>query len=164
MKELLEFQWPHWPHSFSFDIGGQLRGDDLGGKMFVAEVKGYRSEHDLPSHFSAFLAKCYVALQTKPTRCDHFMWISWAPFQAQRWSDHPSPGNVKKAVLKHSQYIFNTEDKVEAQLQIDEETLVGVADRLWLITLCDKQERLVIADNYYNQVVSLMLADERRAT
>ncbi|MFG1697256.1 hypothetical protein [Nonomuraea sp. NPDC049309] len=160
LKEMLEFDWPYWDKPFSFDIGGRFRGDELSGRMFVAEVKGYRAEYDLPHHYQSFLAKCYVALQAKPTRCDHFMWISWAPFQAQKWHHHPSVPSVKNAVLKERQRIFNTDDREEAERLLDEKLLVDVADRLWLITLCDKQENLIIAENHYRDVVSMMLAEE----
>ncbi|MEU8363864.1 hypothetical protein AB0C27_48380 [Nonomuraea sp. NPDC048882] len=163
LKEMLEFSWPHWDKPFSFDLGGRFRGTEHGGKMFVAEVKGYRAEYDLSSHFQSFLAKCYVALSSRPKRCDHFMWISWAPFQARHWDQHPTVDSVKNAVLKESKRIFDTEDPHVAELRLDAGTLTGVAQRLWLITLCDKQENLVIADNHYRDVVSLMLAEERAA-
>ena len=163
LKEMLEFAWPHWHKPFTFDMGGEFRGTELGGKMFIAEVKGYRAEYDLPSHYQSFLAKCYVALETRPTRCDHFMWISWAPFQAQKWNNHPSVDSVKVAVLKERQRIFGTDDMTTAERLIDAEVLVGVASRLWLITLCDKQENLIIAENHYRDVVSMMLGEDLRA-
>lgn len=104
MGKLLEFKWPYpsdgrEPSSFSFDLGGTFRGDPVENESFVAEVKAYKNESNLPAHFRDFVAKCYVALDTDRDRCDHFLWISWAPFQAQRWDQHCTSENVKKCIL-----------------------------------------------------------------
>jgi hypothetical protein len=163
LKELLAFDWPHG-EDFSFDMGGQLRGGDLEGKMFLAEVKNYDHEMDLPIHFREFLAQCYVALNEKPDLSDIFMWISWSPFQAQRWHEHATAKSVQKAVLKHSGLILDTSDEQKALSEIDPAVIANVSERIWLITLCDQQEDLVIAHEHYVQVVSLMLANDREVT
>ncbi|MEV5570831.1 hypothetical protein AB0L06_12325 [Spirillospora sp. NPDC052269] len=161
LKELLAFDWPHGK-DFSFDMGGQLRGGDLEGKTFLAEVKSYTHEMDLAVHFREFLTQCYVALREKPDRSDIFMWISWSPFQAQKWHEHATALAVQKSVLKHCSQIFGTLDEAEAQKQIDPALISGVSQRVWMITLCDQQEDLVIAHEHYVHVVSLMLANDRR--
>jgi len=163
MAELLEFAWPNGSsEAFSFDLGGRFRGDPLDNQSFVAEVKHYRKELDLPVHFKNFLAKCYVALGAHPQRCDHFLWMSWAPFQAQKWDEHTTAPSVAKAVLHRAnrQRVFGTSDEDEAKGLVDAERLSRVADRVWLVTLNDKQEQLVVAQNHYLEVVK-MITDER---
>lgn len=159
LKELLGFEWPHGGSQFSFDLGGKLRGGDLDSQMFVAEVKNYQYESDLPAHFKAFLAKCYVAFTTKPDRCDHFFWISWSPFQAQQWNKHATADKVRAAITANADKIFGTTDAAAIASQIDEAALLAVADRIWLLTLSAKQEKLVIAQEHYAEVMKMMLLE-----
>ncbi|MFD0692151.1 hypothetical protein [Actinomadura fibrosa] len=159
LKELLEFDWPHGK-DFSFDLGGKFRGGDLEGDMFLAEVKNYDYEMTLPKHYKDFLAKCYVALTLKPKRCSHFLWISWSPFQAQRWHLHTTAETVKDAVLAERERIFGTTDEAEAFAALDIATVAGVSERIWLITLCKQQERLVISPDHYSEIEKLMKLKE----
>jgi hypothetical protein len=166
MAELLEFKWPHIaPDSqsapFSFDLGGTFRGGDLDNQSFLAEVKAYRNESDLPTHFRDFLAKCYVALEQRPDRCDHLLWVSWAPFQAKSWDTHTTTDSIKKSIVhkdnRNRVLGVDTEDEAAAKLSPD--TLVGVAKRVWLITLCRQQEQLVLLPDHYLEVVKLITAE-----
>ncbi|SRR6266568_1174023 len=89
LASLLNFPWPYGRNtSFTFDLGGTFQGDVLDNQSFLAEIKKYKNESNLPSHYSHFLAKCYVALGVKPELCDNFLWISWSPFQARDWNKH----------------------------------------------------------------------------
>lgn len=160
LKEMLSFSWPYG-NDFSFDLGGKFRGGDLEKRMFLAEVKAYRYEMDLPAHYKAFLAKCYVALTQKPARSDYFLWMSWSPFQAQKWHKHTIADTVKSAVLYERARIFNVSSEQEALSLLDISAVAEVANRIWLITLCDKQEELVISLEHYKQVISLMLPEDR---
>jgi hypothetical protein len=135
--ELLEFQWPHGhddgsPAQFSFDLGGTFRGDPLDNQSFVAEVKAYKKEQDLPTHFRDFLAKCYAALEARPDRCDHFLWVSWSPFQAQHWDQHATSENVRKSVLHKANRsrTLGLADESEAAAKLSADLLVGVASPL----------------------------------
>jgi hypothetical protein len=162
MAELLEFRWPHGSaETFSFDLGGKFRGESLDNQSFLAEVKRYRKEGDLPSHFRDFLAKCYVAMAERPQRCDHFLWVSWAPFQAQRWDEHTSVASVTRALLHatNRERTLGIEDEGKAQTLLDAERLGRVAERVWLITLNDKQEQLVLAQNHYLEVVKMITSE-----
>ncbi|MEQ7125405.1 hypothetical protein ABN034_12890 [Actinopolymorpha sp. B11F2] len=162
MNELLEFSWPYGGGGFSFDIGGQMRGGEFERQLFVAEVKKYRNESNLPTHFRDFLAKCYVALLTKRSRCDHMMWISWAPFQAKKWDQHATPESIKRAILDRKTEVFGCDTEQEAIGKIDQEVLVETSKRIWLITLCEKQERLVISDDHLDQLATIMSQEGRR--
>lgn len=166
--ELLEFQWPHSPNGgsparFSFDLGGTFRGDHLENQSFVAEVKAYKKENDLPTHFRDFLAKCYVALESRPGRCDHFLWVSWAPFQAQQWDRHATTENVKRSVLHSANRVraLGLSDESEAAVKVSADLLAEVAQRVWLVTLSEKQEKLVLSMNHYVEIVK-MITSERR--
>lgn len=168
LRELLEFKWPGLPPesraaSFSFDLGGRFRGDSLDNQAFLAEVKKYKNESDLPAHFRDFLAKCYVALGTHPGRCDHFLWISWAPFQASKWDQHASTDNVKASVLHSAnrKRTLGVDDENEAADKLSADLLVGVATKVWLVTLSDKQEQLVLTNDHYLEVARLILAEGR---
>lgn len=159
LKELLEFTWPH-DNAFSFDLGGQFRGEKLEGQYFLAEIKNYKNESDLPEHYRSFLAKCYVAFTKKPQLCDHFLWISWSPFQARKWDHHTTAAMVKDSVLREKRRIFDTEDEGQALSLLDVAAVSAVADRVWLITLCDKQLQLVLSPEHHGEVMKLMKVNE----
>lgn len=158
LRELLEFAWPYEGQTFSYDLGGKLRGGDLDGKTFLAEIKNYRYESDLPEHWRKFMASCYVARNDKPERCDIFMWISWAPFQAQKWHEHATSESVRKALLHKDNKgrVFGTEDDQAAKAALNEALIADIASRIWMITLSDKQEALVISRDYYAEVIKMM--------
>jgi hypothetical protein len=162
MAELLGFRWPHGARQpFSFDLGGTLRGAPFDNESFVAEVKAYKKELDLAEHFRDFLAKCYVALSEQPARCDHFLWISWSPFQAKRWDQHTTAANVERSVLHTANRarVLGVDDEGGAKARLSAEALTRVADRVWLITLSEGQERLVLSPDHYLEVVKLITAE-----
>ncbi|MGW4499144.1 hypothetical protein ACWENR_11080 [Micromonospora sp. NPDC004336] len=157
-KDLLHFQWPYGGQGFSFDIGGKLRGGDLHDKSFMAEVKAYRYEMDSATEYRKFIAECYVAFQEKPDRCDNLIWLSWAPFQAQSWHKHRSVESIKKHLLHadNTFRVFGTESAEEAHGKLDTQVIYELTNRLWLLTLCDEQEGLVITSDHYQRVMAFM--------
>lgn len=165
MGELLHFPWTHGSREFSFDLGGTFRGEGLDGQAWVAEVKNYRNEGKLPGHFRNFLAKCYVALGHRPGRCDHFLWISWAPFQARDWDKHATSESVRKAVLHPDNImsVFGVDNEKDAVAKLDAKRTVQVASRVWLITLCEQQEQLVLTKRHFTDVMAMLIAEQRLA-
>lgn len=161
LAELLEFSWPHSKETFSFDLGGKFRGTGLHDQSFLTEVKKYKNESNLPTHFRDYLAKCYVAFLSYPARCDHFLWFAWSPFQAKSWDTHTSPESVKKALLHSANRsrVFGTDKEAEAESQIDAEALVRVSERVWLLTFTDKQQDLVLTREHYIEVVKMITAE-----
>lgn len=159
-EDLLTFPWPHGngKQPFTFDLGGQMRVGRFDKQFFLAEVKNYERELDLSAHFRDFLAKCYVAYLAKRERCDHLMWISWSPFKASAWDRHSTPEAVRAAILHDANrtLVLGTANETEAKSNIDESAVVEVASRLWLITLCKKQEDLVISDNHFAKLMEYM--------
>lgn len=139
----LTFDWPHGGQSFSFDLGGRLRYGSFDGQLFYAEVKKYSNASDLGTLYQGFLAKCYAAYLDSPKFADNFMWVSWAPHAANRWSELTTPGEVRKAVVAHAARLFPLGANVDGM--VDDNVCTAVADRLWILILSDKQEGLVPA-------------------
>ncbi|HEY1915530.1 MAG TPA: hypothetical protein VGH27_08140 [Streptosporangiaceae bacterium] len=161
---MLRFEWPYpqgRSRSFSFDMAGNFRGDPFDGQSFLAEVKKYKAENDLPAHFRDFLAKCYVALGERPRLCDNFLWISWAPFHASKWDQHATPGNVRSSIINeiNCKRVLGVDNESDAALKLDVERMVDVARRVWLITLSDQQEKLVLTEDHYGEVIKLIVKE-----
>jgi hypothetical protein len=156
-----QFEWPcatGQEKSFSFDLGGNFLGGGLDGQSFLAEVKNHKAEQSLPKEFRKFLAGCYVALGSDPALCDHFLWISWAPFMARSWDKHATTDNVCEA-LKHDdnrKRLFGVDTPGAAALKWDKPLAADVARRIWLITLCKQQEQLVLMPEHYYTVKGLI--------
>lgn len=136
-------KWPYGGQTFSFDLGGSMRGEPFQSDQFCAEVKNYQSSGDQGTHFFEFLAKCYVAQSEEYLFGDHYMWITWAPFLVTSWAQLSSPEKVEEGVIQHRERIFGTPSEEEARRQIDASVVKGVAERIWLIVLSEKQEKLL---------------------
>ena len=139
----LTLPWPYGGRTFSFDLGGTMRGDPYQNDTFCAEIKNYAQPGDQGTHFDEFLAKRYVAAQAQHHLSDHFMWITWAPVRANSWSTLDSPHQVETAVLQHRERVFGISDLDEARKLLDADLVQSVASRLWLIVLSGKQETLL---------------------
>ncbi|WP_283604994.1 hypothetical protein [Mycolicibacterium poriferae] len=134
--------------SYSFDIGGNLRGGRVDQQEFFGEVKNYKDASDQGTLYQEFLAKCYRAYEQLPERCDCFLWISWAPFSATTWSKLDDPDAVKTAVKKNWKYNFSSKEVADSA-DIDETMTKSVSDRIWRIVLSDYQvEHLSMVPEY----------------
>lgn len=105
---------------------------------FFAEVKNYKDASDQPAHYRDFLAKCFRAYSMRPERCDHFMWITWSPFNATEWSKLDSADKVKLCVRERWQFNFASEQEA-AGSTLDSRMIKEVAERIWVLVLSDKQ-------------------------
>ncbi|MWA01920.1 hypothetical protein F8568_016380 [Actinomadura sp. LD22] len=141
----LTFSWPFATEGFSFDLGGILRGEGLDNQSFLTEVKGYSTPGDQGSHYLSYLAKCYVAVSEHPGNAQNFMWITWCPFNVTNWNELCSPAKVREGVLHERGRVLGTEDHDKAETLINGSRIKDVADRLWLIVLSERQEKLVIS-------------------
>lgn len=162
LAELLEFAWPCGDKAgFSFDLGGKFRGGEVDGQSFLAEVKNYQNESDLGTHYTAFLAKCYVSLRQHPKRCDNFLWISWSPFKARSWNMHRRVETVEAALLHldHINRCFGHADREQAKQEIDSEVLVEVSRRIWLITMNDHESDLTLTREHFVKVIAAIEAE-----
>lgn len=148
--------WPVGGQSFSFDLGGRLRYGDFDGQLFYAEVKKYSTASGLGSHYSDFLAKCYVFYLANPAFADNFVWLSWTPHGISRWSSLTSASEVRKAVIANAARIFPAETEPESAIDMD--VCQTVSERLWLLIVSDKQEALVPAVEHLNLIHAHELA------
>ena len=149
----LTFSWATGGQ-FSFDLGGTLQGGELNNKNFYAEVKRYASAGNQGTEYRNYLAKCYLALQQRPEMCDHFMWITWAPFSIKKWPTLMSANYIAESV---------TLPLLRARTLGDEGAVPdlahcgAVADRLWLIVLSDKQEILRLTEAERGEIFKLRM-------
>jgi len=155
------FEWPcatGQEKPFSFDLGGNFRGGALDNQSFLAEIKNHKAEQSLPEEYRHFAAKCYVALNRDPVLCDHFLWISWAPFQARSWDKHATTDRVCETLMHQDnrKRMFDVDTAAEAALKLDRALAAEVARRIWLITLCDQQEELVLMPEHYFTIKGLI--------
>ncbi|NEA65346.1 hypothetical protein [Streptomyces sp. SID12488] len=153
----LEFNWPHGEQRpYSFDVGGILSGGEFDGHFFVAECKNYSSAGDQGAHYDDWVAKCYLLRRDQRRWADHFMWITWHPFRQESWKELCTPAAVTKGLLvsRNLKRVFDTEDEQAAREKIDQEIVAEVAERLWVIVLSGKQEKLVITPRHRGLLLS----------
>jgi len=145
----LDFVWPGNGRAFSFDIGGILRGGEFENQMFVAEAKKYTGAHDQGTQYRAYLAKCYSARQSNRALTDHFMWITWHPFNVTNWRNLCTADEVTSAVIDRREDVLRVGISAEdAKAELDVDLVNDLAERLWLLVLNDRQEKLVITDKH----------------
>lgn len=103
----MTFKWPSGKQTqFSLDLGGLLCGEDFDNDIFMAECKKYSSPGDQGTHYLSYLAKCYVIATNPQCYVDHFMWITWCPFNVQDWNKLLSKDWIERALHKHSADVF----------------------------------------------------------
>ncbi len=123
----------------SFDIGGVLRGGDLDGRMFYAEVKKYSDAGGQASMYGDYLANCYCMTRESPEKPLEFMWITWHPFSLTKWSKLTDWEEIRDSVqARQAEWL--------GELGVDEEVCKLAASRLWLVVLSDRQEQLTMSD------------------
>ena len=151
----LTYSWPHaGGHEFSFDVGGILFGGEFDNHNFVAEVKNYSSDSDLGSHFDKFLAQCYHVFEHHSRWVNQFMFLTWNPFRATSWQKLCDTDSIVKACVANGKRLFDLDDPDEAKGKIDMDLVRQLADRLWLVVLSEKQEKLLISDEERALIVS----------
>lgn len=149
----LTFSWAS-KGKFSFDLGGTFYGAELHNKNFYAEVKKNSGAGNQGTEYPKYLAKCYLALQQNPAMCDHFLWITWAPFSIKAWPKLLTAGYVEQSVRKHDVKTLGA-----AKADPDKAHCGAVAERLWLIVLSDKQEVLRLSDSERGEIQKLRVMD-----
>jgi hypothetical protein len=155
--DLLKFTCPGTGRSAGFDIGGVFRGEELKDKAFLAEVKDYGPNSNQYPEFKRFLGLCYIAYTIKPNYCGRLIWITWRPFECNRWERLRNVDEVAEAVISDRERIFGAHvTEEEARERIDMVAAAAVAERLWLIVLSEAAETLVITHDHYSEVVKLI--------
>lgn len=144
---------------FSFDLGGTLIGGEVANQEFLAESKNYAVAGHQNTMYNEYLAKCYVARQLRPDRCDNFMWITWAAFGTTVWSDLMSAGRVRKAVLTECERALGVGAK-HAEAKIDDSLCADVSSRLWIIVLSERQEKHLVLSAEHQGLIRKHVAEE----
>lgn len=144
--------------TFSFDLAGVLVGGNQANEEFFAECKKYDNAYDQGQLYDEYLAKCYVALNFQPSRCDHFMWITWSPFATTRWDSLCRSASVQAAVLKNSERALGVPIE-EASSKIDSDVCDTVASRLWIIVLSERQEEHLVLSPEHQGLIRAHVAE-----
>lgn len=125
---------------FSFDLGGNLLGGDAEGELFLAESKKYAKAHDQAAEYRKFLAKCYCVEGDYGSMFDHYLWITWAPFNATKWDELTTSEWVQASVEYDvvTRYMALTPG---ASYEVDRG--VAVSEKVVIVVLADGQEVLL---------------------
>lgn len=124
---------------FSFDCGGTLLGGDNDGDTFLAEVKHYSRAGDQGVQYREFLAKCYRTKQVAAAWCNHFVWITWAPFLVSSWPQLRTAQYVQEALTANELSRAIALGTAEP----DPDLCATVASHLMIVVVCDLQLRLL---------------------
>lgn len=121
-----------------FDLAGHFVGGDLHQTKLYAEVKKYSSDGDQATLYRKYAADCYFALLFHGLDYPlQFLWITWHPFSQTTWTRLCGDALfVREAVSSHVEHL--------AGIAIDDAVCQSVAERLWVIVLCDKQESALV--------------------
>jgi hypothetical protein len=140
----LQYPWPHGDQSFSYDLGGLLWGGEFHQHGFLAESKKY-SHDNQGAPFDKFLAQSYVTLRDSPALAQHFMWITWNPFRISTWKTLSDAESVVRALVAHGKQVFDLTDEADVRAAVDADLVADLVERVWVIVLSDRQEKLVIS-------------------
>jgi hypothetical protein len=116
----------------TFDLTGFFLDEDH--TPISVEVKNVSTDNHLREQFHEFLATAY----SSTARLDenrNFMWVSWHPFGPMTgWTQLTTPNEIQSALTTHSSLLNGR--------PLDLNVVQKVADRLWVLTFNEKQERL----------------------
>lgn len=160
---LLEFHWPHdGGKPFSYDIGGMFDGGELDLQRFMAECKKY-SHPNQGGHFDKFLAQTYVMLKHYHYAApEHILWMTWHPFRQTNWNKLSDQAHVISALKKHKERVFPPDGLGNWKALVDFDIVKQITQRVWVIVLSDRQEKLVISDSQ-RKVLASHRIDEGRS-
>ena len=91
--------------TFTFDLGGRFRGEDLEDQSFLAEVKNYKAEAaGPPNSLSRLLSQvlCRSFGSARPLRPFHMVFLG--SLQAQKWDQHTTVSKVEAALLHQGEW------------------------------------------------------------
>lgn len=139
-------------------LDGKVKRFDLFGSIFTepstplyVEVKDYDSNGGTQGQeYWEFLANAYsITARDRKKNEDgrrEFMWITRHPFNQTHWSSLTDPSRIEQALAKHPECL--------AGESIDSDLLAQVAQRLWLVVLHKRQEKLMLSPRELNIIES----------
>lgn len=142
-------------------LDGTVQGFDLFGyihtkpktPVFVESKNVNSAGGKQGADFIEFLANAYsvTARSLQKYKADsrfEFMFVTRHPFNTTNWSSHLRPSSIKEALGKHP-------EKLHGQ-QVDDDLLKKVSDRLWLLVVHEKQEKLMLTASEISKIESLL--------
>jgi hypothetical protein len=122
-----------------YDLAGHFLGEKR--RPLSVEVKNYTTVGHQPADYTEFLANAYsITANERKNGIDtkrEFMWMTTHPFSQTKWMQLTSGDEIRSALVQH-------EDALNKD-SIDEEILVQMADRLWLVVMHDRQDELSLS-------------------
>lgn len=117
------------------------------------ESKNYTTTGAQGTAYSEFLANAYSitardVLVKKVDGNREFMWFTTHPFSLKKWNDLVSPAEVREALRVHS-------DALNGDC-IDDDVLLTVSRRLWLINVHHKQAELTLSAEELSKIEGLL--------
>jgi hypothetical protein len=127
---------------------GGIKTYDLAGMFLiegmppvVVECKRYGSVGAQAAEFEQFLAIAYGTVlweksQNMRPKNRHFIWATTHPFAQSAWPNLTSVAKIQEAVAKYPEFVGND--------PFNQELGHSLAERVWLLVLSEKQERIML--------------------
>lgn len=119
-----------------YDLRGQFIGERQ--RPAFVEAKTYTTVGNQAAEYVEFLANAYsTTAQEMATVGDteaEFIWVTTHPFSQTKWAQLTSRSELEKAVQTHQAWLGDD--------QIDQDLLVTVASRLWLLVRHERQSEI----------------------
>ena len=126
-------------------LDGGKKTYDLAGSFIaerrpaVVEAKRYSSPGNQSGEYIEFLANAYSTtaqeIDTVGDTKTEFIWVTTHPFSQTKWSNLTSRAELAAAVETHRDWLGEDHE-------VDQDLLVTVASRLWLLVRHDRQSEI----------------------
>lgn len=126
-----------------YDLLGQFIGERQ--RPAVVEVKAYNTVGGQAAEYVEFLANAYsttaweIATLGDDTKTE-FIWVTTHPFSQTKWAELTSRSELAKAVETHREWLGKDHT-------VDEDLLVTVASRLWLLVRHERQSEISLTNS-----------------
>lgn len=136
-----------------FDLFGYIHTKPKRTPLYVESKNVNSTGGSQAADFIEFLANAYsvTAQHMRKYKVDprcEFMFVTRQPFNIGNWSSHLEPSSIKTALGKHPEKLGDQE--------ISEDLLKTVSDRLWLLVVHERQERLMLTGSEISLIESLL--------
>jgi hypothetical protein len=134
-----------------YDLSGQFIGERQ--RPAVVEGKAYTTVGHQPAEYDEFLANAYSTtaheFATVGDTGTEFIWVTTHPFSQTKWSQLTSRAELAKAVETHRKWLGDDHE-------VDQDLLVTVASRLWLLVRHDRQSEISLTSSELFKIYDLI--------
>jgi hypothetical protein len=120
-----------------YDLSGQFIGENQ--RPAVVEVKAYTTVGGQAAEYTEFLANAYSTtaheIATVGDTKTEFIWVTTHPFSQTKWAQLTTRAELAAAVDTHRAWLGENHE-------VDQDLLVTVASRLWLLVRHDRQSEI----------------------